>query len=133
MQPVDGKIGTHFTIQENKNVRNTTKRTKKVLDANDEKANLKNIVNILKYQSNDKQSLILKLLSKHKEIFDDTLGNYTGSEYKFELLQGAKPCDAKPFLIPKIHEKPFKTEVSRLINIGVSKRKNNSLHETNRL
>ena len=71
----------HFTIQDSKNVRNTTKRIKDILVANYKKANLKKIVNDFKYQSIDKQSLILQLLRKHEEMFDGTLGNYTGSIY----------------------------------------------------
>ena len=54
---------------------------------------------------------------------------YTGSEYKIELSEGAKPYHAKPFPIPKIHEEIPKIEVNRLINIGVFKRKNNSKWE----
>ena len=41
-------------------------------------ADLKKIVDNLKYLNNDKQSLILKLLWKHEEMFDGTLGNYKG-------------------------------------------------------
>ena len=78
----------------------------------------------MKYLNNDKQSLVLKLLRKHEEIFDGTLGNYTGSEYKIEFLEGSKPYHAKPFPIPKIHEETLKKEINRLINIGVLKCKN---------
>ena len=45
----------------------------------------------------NEQSLIVKLLRKQKEMFDGTLGNYTDSEYKIELLEGAKPYHVKPF------------------------------------
>ena len=38
MKPMDCKRRTHFTIQD-KNVRNATKRIKKILDANCKKAN----------------------------------------------------------------------------------------------
>ena len=58
-------------------------------------------------------------------MFDGTLGNYTGSEYKIELLEGVKPYHAKPFLIPKTCKATIKTEVNRNINIGVLKSKNN--------
>ena len=43
-------------------------------------------------------------------MFDCTLGNYTGSECKIELLEGAKPYHAKPFPMPKIHKETLKTE-----------------------
>ena len=44
---------THFTIQDSENVRNATKRREKSLDANHEKANLKQIVTNLKYLNYD--------------------------------------------------------------------------------
>ena len=50
-------------------------------------------------------------------MFDGTLGNYTGSEFKIELLEGAKSYHTKPFPIPKVHKETFKTEVNRLIKI----------------
>ena len=59
-------------------------------------------------------------------MFDGTLGNYTGSKHKIELLEGAKPDHTKPFLIPKIHVKILKTVYNRLIKLGVLKRKTNS-------
>ena len=38
MKPIDCKMRAHFTIQNSKNVRNATKRIKKILDANYKKA-----------------------------------------------------------------------------------------------
>ena len=40
MKPIDCKMRTHFTIQDSKNVRNTTKRIKKTLEANYETGDL---------------------------------------------------------------------------------------------
>ena len=100
------------------NVRNATEKIKKILKANHNKANLKKTVNNLKYlNNNDKQSLIFKLFRKHEEMFDGTLYTYTGSEYKIELLDGAKQYHAKPFPISKIHKETIKTEVNRSIKI----------------
>ena len=56
MKPIDCKMRTHFTIQDSKNVRHATKRMKKILGDNYEKANLKKILNNLKYLNNDLQS-----------------------------------------------------------------------------
>ena len=75
----------------------------------------------LKYLNNDKQSLILKVLTKYEKMFDGTLGNCTGSECKIEILEGAKPYHAKPFRIPKIHKETLKAEVNRLLKIDVLK------------
>ena len=58
-------------------------------------------------------------MKKYEKIIDGTLDNYTGSEYKIELLEGAKPYHAKTFLIPKIHKETLNIEGKRLIKIGV--------------
>ena len=77
IKPIHYKIRIYFTIEDSKNIRNAARRIKKIFDANYKKANLKKIVNNLKYLNNDKQSLILKLLRKHDEMFDGRLGNCT--------------------------------------------------------
>ena len=46
-------------------------------------------------------------------MFDGTLGNYTGTEYKIEPLEGAQPYHAKLIPILKVHEETLKTEVNR--------------------
>ena len=50
---IDCKMRIHFTLQDDKNVRNAANRIKKILDANYKKANLKKIVNNLKCLNND--------------------------------------------------------------------------------
>ena len=45
-------------------------------------------------------------------MFNRTLGNYTGTKYKVELLEGSQPYYAKPFPIAKVHEETLKTEVN---------------------
>ena len=59
-------------------------------------------------------------------IFANEVGNYTGSAYKIELQEGAKPYHAKPFPIPRIHEETLRKEVDGLVEIGVLKRINHS-------
>ena len=44
------------------------------------------------------------LLQKYEEMFDGTLGKYTGSNYTIELKENAKPYHAKPFPFPKLHK-----------------------------
>ena len=39
--------------------------------------------------------------------------DYTNTEYKIDLLEGAKLNHAKQFPIPKVHEETLKTEVNR--------------------
>ena len=51
-------------------------------------------------------------------MFDATLDKYTGSNYKIELKEDAKPYYAKPFSISKIHEPDLTKEVNTSIKIG---------------
>ena len=55
-------------------------------------------------------------------MFEGTLGNYTGIEYK--TLEQARPYCAKQFLISKTHIETPKTALNKLISKGVQK--NNS-------
>ena len=52
-------------------------------------------------------------MKKHEVMFDGTLDNYAGIEYKIGLLEGAKPYHAQPFSIPKIHKESLKIEFNR--------------------
>ena len=52
-------------------------------------------------------------------MFDGSLGNYIGTGYKIDLLEWAQQNYAKPFPIPKLHVETLKTEVNRLVNMGV--------------
>ena len=105
-----------FVIKESRPFRNTTKRIKQILDAEYKKINLKLIIMNLNYLKDKHRNSLLELLQKYKNMFDGTLGKYTGSDYTIELKE-----DAKPFPIPNIHEPTLKNEVDRLIKIGVLK------------
>ena len=126
MKPRDCTVEGHFAIEESTNVQQATTRIKKILDAKYEKANLKEIVKSLNYLTKSEQKSMLQLLRKYESMFDGTLGDYTGSEYKIELQDNIKPYHAKPFPIPRVHEETLKKEVNRLVEIGVLKRVNNS-------
>ena len=66
---------------------------------------------------------LLELLQNYEEMFDGTLGKYTGSNYTIELKENVKPYHAKPFPIPKIHKPTLKKELDRFIKIGSSSHK----------
>ena len=52
-------------------------------------------------------------------MFDhSTFENHTGTEYKIEILEKARPHRIKPFTIPKIHEETLEIEVDRLVHMG---------------
>ena len=126
MKPLDCTKREHFSIRDSSRVHNETKRIKKILDATYSKANLSQLVHDLNYLNKSKQEKLLSFLRKYEDMFDGTLGNYNGSDYKIELNDGVRPYHAKPFPIPRIHEETLKKEVNRLVKINVLKRINNS-------
>ena len=56
-------------------------------------------------------------------MFDGTLGNYTGTEYKIELLEGAQLYHAKTISYSKSTRRNLKTEVNRIVSLGIFKLK----------
>ena len=64
---------------------------------------------------------MFRLLKKYENMFDGKLGNHTSTIYKIEFLEGAQLYHAKLFPIPKLHVETLKTEVNRLVSIGVLK------------
>ena len=68
------------------------------------------------YLKDKHKNSLLELLQKYENIFDGTLGKYTGSNYAIELKEDAKPYHAKPFPIHKFQKHTLKKEVNRLIN-----------------
>ena len=76
MKSINCEMRTNFTIQEcNKNIKSAANRIKKILDAKYEKINFKDITTKLKYLNLDEQFFIYRLLKKHENIFDGTIGN----------------------------------------------------------
>ena len=99
-----------------------TNRVTKILDAKYEKANLPKVVddNCNHLSVNESNSL-LRLLLQYEELFDGTLGDWQDEPVKFELQPDAKPYHGRPFPIPHVHKDTIKTEVARLVEIGVLK------------
>ena len=58
----------------------------------------------LNYLKDKHRNSLLELLQKYKNMFDGTLGKYTGSDYTIELKEDAKPYHTKPFPILNIHK-----------------------------
>ena len=115
-----------FFLSDPSKVADATDRIKRILDAKYEAADLDQVVASCTELSSHKQSMLMDVLMRHKNLFDGTLGRYKGSKYNIELQDDAKPYHAKPFPVPKVHEATLKLEIERLCKIGVLKRVNNS-------
>jgi hypothetical protein len=87
------------------------KHQTRILDANYEVADLKEIVKIISTIDDIEINRLLLLLRKYEHLFDGTLGNFETSEVKFDLKDDAKPYHAKAFPVPKNHHDTLKHEI----------------------
>ena len=117
---------TVFTTGDSKSVQQATSRLTEILDANYEAADLPTLVSQMHHLSATEQTQLLNLLTKFHNLFDGTLGKWTGEPYDIELQPDAKPYHTRAYPIPKIHEETLKKEVHRLCQIGVLKKVNHS-------
>ena len=92
-------------------------RMVKILDAGYKKTDLKD--SIPHHLENVQRNTLHTLLLKYESIFEGTLGTMPGAPYIIPLRQDARPFAAKPFNIPQVHVETVKTEIKRLIKIGV--------------
>ncbi len=93
-------------IHEPKSTLEATQQVVKILDAKYEKADLNAVeADNCKHLSVPVREKLLKLLTKFKDLFDGTLGNYYTEPVSLKLKEGAKPYHGKPFPTPKAHKK----------------------------
>jgi len=64
---------------------------------------------------------LLILWKTFKDLFDGSLGTWSGDELSIEFKEGVKPCHARAFSIPKSSENNSKRELPNYVNLGVLK------------
>ena len=62
---------------------------------------------------------LAKLLAKFPKLFTGKLGCYKRKKVHLELKDGATPFWCRPHPVPKHHQRVFKEELDRLVEIGV--------------
>jgi hypothetical protein len=87
-----------------------SKRIKQILDAEYKAADLSEIVSAADHLTEIEKSELFTLLNKYKDLFDGTLGTWTGTPYDIKTKEGIEPYHGRPFPVPKIHELTLKTE-----------------------
>ena len=115
-----------FHANEPDSLLDEAERIKKILDAKYEAADLEKVCQNQEHLSHDEQQKLFQLLRKYEQLFDGTLGKWTGSKVSLELAENAKPYHAKAFPVPRVHYETLRKEVERLCEIGVLKRVNRS-------
>jgi hypothetical protein len=116
----------HAEIYEPEHVHAAIKRQTRILDAKYEAADLREIVESISTINDTEKGELLRLLQKYEELFDGTLGDWETSPIKLDLKDDAKPYHGKAFPVPKIHHDTLKTEIARLVKLGVLRRCNES-------
>jgi hypothetical protein len=95
-----------------------------ILDAKYTKANLEEIVKAADHLNYTERDELYKLLKKYEDLFDGTLGTFTGTPYDIKLKENVEPFHTRASPVPKIHELTFKSEIDRLVSLGVLKKVN---------
>ena len=127
MKPVDCTAPQHFYVQDPTNEQaSEVERMSKILTAKYSPADLEELVNDVSTIGTEDKTRLLALLRKHESLFDGTLGTWTGRPYHINLKEGATPYHGKPYPVPKAYEQTLKSEVKRLVDIGVLKKVNRS-------
>jgi len=105
---------------EPKSTAEATHRAVEILDTSYEKADLPIIVSkCCNHLTTDQRNKLLRLLLTYEVLFDGTLGYWQTKPVSFELKPDAKPHHGRAFPVPNIHLKTLKTEVQRLVDLGV--------------
>ena len=97
-----------------------TERVTRILDAKYDAADLPKIVeeNCSHLTARQKGAL-LKLLQSYESMFQGKLGKWVGEEVHFELQEGARPWQGRPYPVPRVHRQTVMNEIKRLCDIGV--------------
>ena len=111
---------------ESAQVTDATKRVTRILDAKYKKADLNEVVRDATHLTKTQREQLKAVLVKYESLFSGKLGTWKGPPVDLKLKPGAKPYHARPFPVPKVHEKTFRKEVDRLCELGVLRRLNDS-------
>ncbi len=111
-------------LYSNEPIEQEIKRMTDILDAKYAKADLRKVVDAAVHLTNDEQESLYTLLKKYEDLFDGTLGEFTGKPYDIKLKDNIEPFHSRPFPVPRIHEFTLKSELDRLCSLGVLKRVN---------
>jgi len=107
-------------------VEDAAHRVKRILDAKCDQADVEKIYEEQAELDKQQREQLAVLLPKCEALFDGQLGRWHGQEVKLELQEGAKPCHACAYNMPRCHMQTLKAEMERLVKIGVPKKVNRS-------
>jgi predicted aspartyl protease len=126
LKECDASFPEAYYVRDSTAVDEATQRLKGILDAKYEAADIRAVCDDATHLTQDEQGQLFDLLTEYEELFDGTLGVWTGSEVQLDMKPDIKPYHARAFPIPRVHVETLKMEVQRLCDRGVLKRVNRS-------
>jgi hypothetical protein len=95
-------------------------RSTKILDAEYKPAILEEVTQTCTNLNQEEQHKLLELLQKYEHLFDGTVGEFKMDPIRLHLIdKGVKPVHARPYAVPRAVEQQLRTEIARLVDIGV--------------
>ncbi len=90
-----------------------------IMDAKYELADLQKYVGTCTHLMLSEQNELCMLLKEYDNLFDGTLGHWTGKHYHIDLKPGVKPYYGQLYPVPNAYECTTKLEIKKLCCIGV--------------
>ncbi len=93
--------------------------TTEILDSKYERTDVVKVVKELIHLNAHQKADLLQVLQENNKMFNGTLGFYPHKKLHIDIDPDAKPVHSRPYPVPWIHLKTFKTELDHLVRIGV--------------
>ncbi len=90
-----------------------------ILDAKYERTDIAEVAKGLTHLNPHQKADLLWVLQEKDKMFDGTLEVYPCKKVHIDIDPNAKPVHYRPYPVPWIHLKTFKTELDHLVRIGV--------------
>jgi hypothetical protein len=90
-----------------------------ILDAKYERTDVIEVLKGLTHLNAHQKADFLWVPQKNDKMFNGTLGIYPHKKVHIDIDPNAKPVHSRPYPVPQIHLKTFKTELNHLVRIGV--------------
>ena len=111
MQSADAMIVNFYSIEDFTELLTSFNSVKEILDVKYKPADLDKIVENSTHLSKNEQEKLHELLLKYEDLFDGSLGSWSGETYDIKLKENVTPFHSRAYPIPRIHEKTLKHEV----------------------
>ncbi len=91
----------------------------RILDAKYKQANIHDVAFDQQHLSLDQRCDLFHILSKHKKLFDGSLGVYPHKKVHIDLKPGTKFVHHCAYPVPHVHRQTFKKEIDHMVELGI--------------